>query len=464
MPAVALSIAIVAISIPCSAVAAQASGEWAQYANAADAGFSVAELDDARKYADSVRSAAVMVVHRGRVVVAWGDVNRKFGLHSVRKSLVSGLYGTAVADGKIDLDATLGKLGITDRQPLTDAEKSAKVRHLLLARSGVFLPAAYAPADQDAERPARGTHPPGAHWFYNNWDFNVAGVIYERLTGENLYESFLRRIARPIGMQDYAVSDGLIVLEPSLSSHPAHTFRMSTRDLARFGQLYLQKGKWNGRQIIPEKWIAESTTSPADVVPGQGYAYMWWTYSVGGARSNYPLLKQRAFYQARGTGGQIMFVIPDQELVIVLRGDTDNNRNVGGNATWTIAERILAAKKSEPVAQPRLVALSPVVFQSQVPAPAEPQIISLRREDLEKYVGEYTIGPNAIARVTIHEEKLFMFFPGQGEGQLYATSPNEFTVRVVSGVKVTFDRDAQGASTGVTVKLGNQTMKGPKTK
>ena len=57
------------------------------------------------------------------------------------------------------------------------------------AAAFLFLPAAYAPSDQD-DRPARGSHAPGTHWFYNNWDFNVSGVIIERLTGETVYEVF----------------------------------------------------------------------------------------------------------------------------------------------------------------------------------------------------------------------------------------------------------------------------------
>ncbi|MEO8575184.1 MAG: serine hydrolase, partial [Gemmatimonadales bacterium] len=161
--------------------------EWKQYADPVQAGFSVAKLNEARHYADSVRSAAVMVVYRGRVVAAWGDINRKLGLHSVRKSLVSALYGIAVAEKKIDLDATLGQLGIDEREPLTAAEKQAKVRDVISARSGVYLPAAYAGSEQGTDRPARGAYAPGAHWFYNNWDFNVAGVIYQQRTGEKLY-------------------------------------------------------------------------------------------------------------------------------------------------------------------------------------------------------------------------------------------------------------------------------------
>lgn len=454
-----LSRALLVVGVAVLPIGIAAAQDWQQYADAAEAGFSVAELESARKYADSVRSGAVMVVYRGNVVAAWGDVSRKFRLHSVRKSLVSALYGIAISRGKIDLDASLAQVGINDRQPLTPTERSARIRHLLSATSGVYLPAAYAGTDQDAERPKRGAHAPGTYWFYNNWDFNVAGVIYEKLTDEDLYDSFLRRVARPIGMQDYAVTDGFRVLEPSGSVHPAHTFRMSTRDLARFGQLYLQGGRWNGREVIPASWVRASTSPIVETRPGQGYGYMWWTYAADTAAQRRPAISRRDLYQARGTGGQVMFVIPAEEMVIVMRGDTDNGRGVGGAASWNIAERIVAARKSQPVAAPRMVALAPTAFETQSPPPAEPRIVRLERSQAAKLVGSYAMGEGATARVFQHDGRLFMFFPGRGEGELFALSPTEFTLFVESGVTISFDV-GDGPATGVTVTMGSQTMKG----
>src|SRR5689334_8374852 len=163
-----------------------ASQPWKQYATVADAGFSPSALDSLRRFADSTNVAALMAVYRGNVLMAWGDIERKFQLHSVRKSLVSALYGTAIADGKVKLDVTLGDLGIDDVGKLTTQEKSARVRDVIAAPSGVYLSGAYGGVEQAADRPARGTFAPGTHWYYNNWDFNLAGVLYERLVGESL--------------------------------------------------------------------------------------------------------------------------------------------------------------------------------------------------------------------------------------------------------------------------------------
>ena len=91
-------------------------------------------MEAARKYADNLGSAAIMVVYKGKVLAAWGNVSRKFMCHSMRKSFLSALYGILVEKGKIDLDKTIGELAIDDNSPLTDTEKSVTVRDLLKAR------------------------------------------------------------------------------------------------------------------------------------------------------------------------------------------------------------------------------------------------------------------------------------------------------------------------------------------
>ena len=451
------------LAAPLSQVAVSAQGRpWMQYASPQEAGFSSDKLEATRRFADSVRAAAVMAIYRGRVLVAWGDVARELEAHSVRKSLLSALYGTAVAEGKIDLDRTLAELGIDDTPGLTDVEKGARIRDLIAARSGVFLPAAYAADQQDRDRPARGSHPPGTHWFYSNWDFNVAGVIFEQLTSEQLYEAFARRIARPIGMQDYEPSDGFLVLEPGRSRHPAHTFRMSTRDLARFGQLYLQQGRWDGRQVVRRDWVRESTRPHSEIGPGAGYGYMWWTYAAGSLPERYPALRRHALYQARGTGGQAIFVIPGAELVVVVRGDTDHGRNVAGPSVWAIAEGILAAREGAPVARAAVGPVTVAPLRSQLPAPEPVRFLTLERDSLARYVGDYELAPDAVSRVFLYEGRLFINMPGQGEGELFAVSSSEFTLRVVPGVRVAFGRDSTGAVSGVEVTLGAERMRGRK--
>ena len=154
----------------------------------------------------------------------------------MRKSLYSAMWGIADSRKLIDLNATLATLGVDDDPPLTNDEKAARLIDLLQARSGVYHASAYAPADQEAGLPARGSHAPGTFWAYNNWDFNVAGTMLERVGGKPLGVLFDEWIARPTAMEDFSPDDVFAMREPGSSRWPALTFRMSARDLARFGQ------------------------------------------------------------------------------------------------------------------------------------------------------------------------------------------------------------------------------------
>ncbi len=435
---------------------------WRQYTSAAEGGFSPEKLETARRYADSVRSAAVMVVHNGIVVAAWGDVARKLELHSVRKNLVSSLFGIAAARGTIDLDRTLGSIGIRDRDSLTRREQDARIRDLLAARSGIYLPAAYADQSQDEERPARGSHGPDTHFFYNNWDFNVLGVVYERLTGSSLYDSFAREVAGPVGMEDFSPGDGFLVLEPSRSMHPAHTFRMSTRDLARFGLLYLNGGKWGQRQVIPRVWVDESTRPKSATGDRTGYGYLWWSREPGSMGDAYPEANRRAMYYGTGTGGQLVLVIPSDNLVIIHRGDTDNGRPVSGRAAWQVVERILTAKVGEARRTPATMQLSPSAFDTQLPPARQPNYIDLDSGLIADLSGEYEVAPGAVVRVFEFDGRLFGNFPGQGEAELFGLTSSEFTVRVQHGVRIAFTRDAAGEVTGFNAQIGRETFRGAK--
>jgi CubicO group peptidase (beta-lactamase class C family) len=433
---------------------------WLQYRSPEAAGFSSAKLARAQSYADSVKSGAVMVVYRGAVVVAWGDVSRKLELHSVRKSMVSALFGIAADRHQVSLDATLGELRITDRGALTAVEQGARVRDLLAARSGVFLPAAYADISQDNERPPRGSHAPNTFWFYNNWDFNTLGTIYEQTVEPALYESLAARLARPIGMEDFTPDDGFLVYEPSSSVHPAHTMRMSTRDLARFGQLYLQGGQWNGRQVVPRAWVAESTSPKSNVGQTQrGYGYLWWTQAAGPVGS-YPEVDRRNLFYGSGTGGQLVAVIPSDELVIVHRGDTDHGRNVSGRDAWRIVDLILAARTGEVASTTDRVALSTVPFMSQLPAVQSPTFAALDAAAITDLAGDYEIAPNMVVRVFEFRGKLFGNFPGQGEAELFSLTRDEFTIRVQAGVHLTFERDATGRAIAFSAQIGPRRFRG----
>jgi CubicO group peptidase (beta-lactamase class C family) len=296
-----------------------------------EVGFSSAELEDARAYYEQIGSAAFMALYDGKVFVAWGNVDRKYWLHSIRKPLLGALYGIYVDRGMIDTTATMEELGIDDIPPsLTLEEKQARVADLLKSRSGVYHPAAAEAPEMEAERPERGSHAPGTFFYYNNWDFNVLGAIFEQETGVGIFEAFEEEIAGPIGMEFFRAADGQYQYEPEKSMHPAYPIRMTASDLARFGVLYQKNGRWDGAQIVPEDWIAASTTrhSIDDPESGIGYGMLWHTVPA-----DFPYDLGPAFAHS-GIGVHLVYVIPTDRLVFVNRVNTD--------VPWTITmEEIL---------------------------------------------------------------------------------------------------------------------------
>ena len=170
----------------------------------AQSGWSPKWLAAAEEWSRAIGSSAVVVVQHGAIVASWGDTNADLLLNSARKSLLSALIGIAVAKHQIDLNATMGELGIDDNPPaLTQSEKQATVLDLLEAQSGVYHAANYETPLMAAKRPPRGSHPPGTFWYYNNWDFNALGSIYQHAAGESVFSAFAQQIATPLQMQDF---------------------------------------------------------------------------------------------------------------------------------------------------------------------------------------------------------------------------------------------------------------------
>ncbi|MFS8110699.1 serine hydrolase [Rhizobium jaguaris] len=317
--------------------------EWTMANEPDDLGWSRAGLANAYEFAASIGSSAIMIVQNGLVVSTWGTVADVTGIASMRKSLLSALIGTHEVEGTIDLNATLADLGIDDCEPaLTLAEKQATVADLLMSRSGIY----HAAADQNpAMLPPRGIHRPGEQWFYNNWSFNILGVILERLTGVPIAEDFSRRIAQPLRMQDFQPQHFYFKTIPQ-SLHPAYKIRMSARDLARVGLLFMNSGRWDGVQLIPEEWVRRSVKPYTDLGRGAGFGYSWWTgrYIL---RSTATLVhrhqEEKQFYWASGLGHQYIMVLPDIGTVMVHRV-TDSDNGPRGEQIEQLQAMLLASR------------------------------------------------------------------------------------------------------------------------
>ncbi len=319
------------------------------------AGYSPEGLERLRQALRDAGSDSLLLLHDGKVFFEYGDIHRKLLLHSMRKPLLNALYGIHAARGEVDLDASLAQLGIDDLPPaLTDEERRARLEDVLKSRSGVYHPAAAESEGMAASRPPRGAHAPGTHYYYNNWDFNVAGRILERATGERLYDLFDREIARPLGMRDYrnrivvAADDGKLAdpdadgyyqYERDKSRYPAWHFRMSAHDLALFGQLYLQRGQWRGRQLVPADWIARSTQPYSIEDAEYGLAYgMLWNVLVPATPEETP-----SFYHT-GVGVHMLGVYPKHRLVMVHRVDTERAYRFNDGDLYRIIRLMHAAR------------------------------------------------------------------------------------------------------------------------
>jgi len=299
--------------------------KWKVMKNPARHGWSIEKVKAALDFARASGSSAVMIVQDGLVVDQFGDIDKKISSYSVRKSLISALYGIYSAEGVIDINQTLEQLGIDDNPPgLTKGEKQARIVDLLRARSGVYHPVDFETQYMIKIRPQRSSHPPGTFWYYNNWDFNVLGTILEKKTGLSIGEAFYRRLAVPIGMQDFRPED-VYYMDGPISMHRAYHFEITARDMARFGLLYLRKGRWKNKQIIPEAWVEKNTHTDEMIqwhgLDAGGYENLWWLEYHGA--SLYGSRLPAGMYVASGAGVHIVMVIPSLKLVIVSRVDND---------------------------------------------------------------------------------------------------------------------------------------------
>ncbi|WP_249777714.1 serine hydrolase domain-containing protein [Paenalkalicoccus suaedae] len=290
---------------------------WETHESLESAGFNPAALEQARNYYESLNSTAAMVIYEGKVLFSWGDVTKNTNAHSVRKSFISALIGNEIERGTLSLEQTLEDLSVEDDTPLTSLEKRANLSHLMTSSSGVYLPAGEESFGMRLSRPARGSNFPGQHYYYNNWDFNVLGTIYNQQTERDVFEDFYENIAVPLGMEDFSLSNTYYKHEDRRSRHPSYLFRMSARDMARFGQLYLQEGEWEGEQLVSKEWIKEST-SAQKTVPSNSvfdYGYLWWV-------STTPPYSDLGLYSAVGRYGQSIDIVPELDLVFVHRVDS----------------------------------------------------------------------------------------------------------------------------------------------
>jgi CubicO group peptidase (beta-lactamase class C family) len=275
-----------------------------------------------------------MLLRHGKVIAEgwWSPYQRNdpHMLFSLSKSFTSTAVGLAVAEGRLSVDDTVISF-FPDEAPAAPNEHLAamRVRHLLAMSTGHdtdTMPPMIARNDGNwingfFEVPVE--HAPGTHFLYNTGATYMLSAILQKLTGQKLVDYLEPRLFAPLGIHGARWEES-----PQRINTGGFGLSITTEDIARFGQLYLQKGVWHGKQIVPAGWIAEATALHTDNGSDpnsewtQGYGYQFWR-----CRHN--------AYRGDGAFGQYCIVMPDQDAVMAITaGLSDMQKPM--NLIWDI--------------------------------------------------------------------------------------------------------------------------------
>ncbi len=284
---------------------------------------------------------SLMIVRHGKVVAEgwWApyDAESPHMLYSLSKSFTSTAVGLAIADGKLSLDDTVLSF-FPDDAPAEPSNnlKSMRVRDLLRMATGhqvePNLNASDAPWTKTfLAQPV--PFKPGTHFLYNTPATYMLSAIVQKVTGQTTLDYLRPRLFEPLGIKDPTWGTS-----PQGVSLGGYGLNVRTEDIARFGQLYLQKGVWQGKPLLPAAWVQAATS--LQIANGsnpksdwdQGYGYQFWR-------------SQNGAYRGDGAFGQYCLVLPEQDAVIAITSGCKDMQAVL-NLVW---EKLLPAMQNGPL-------------------------------------------------------------------------------------------------------------------
>jgi CubicO group peptidase (beta-lactamase class C family) len=287
-------------------------------------------VEEAEQKIDALHS--VMIVRHGQVVAEgwWSPyaANEPHMLFSLSKSFTSTAVGLAVADGKLKVDDLVLSF-FPDEAPKEPSAnlRAMRVRDLLTMSTGHHEEnIAKFPYTADGsvvkaflDRPV--PHKPGTFFVYNTPATYMLSAIVQKVTGQTVLDYLRPRLFEPLGIENPtwdASKQGV--------SMGGFGLNVRTEDIARFGQLYLQKGQWQGKQLVPAAWVDAATarqmsngSSPSSDWE-QGYGYQFWRSRHG-------------FYRGDGAHGQFCLILPQYDAVIAITSGTRDMASVM-NLVW----------------------------------------------------------------------------------------------------------------------------------
>jgi CubicO group peptidase (beta-lactamase class C family) len=311
---------------------------------------------------DGIRE--LVVIRNGYMIFKGGDIDNLHGIWSLTKSFTSTVLGLLVDDGKAKLD-TLAK----DHIPSMAATyPTVTLRHFTTMTSGYYA-VGDEPRGGYKHGPSRTPFklaktplfaPPGSKYAYWDSAMNQFANVLTRIANEPIEELFKRRAADPIGMNrekwnwgDFGKVDGIVVNGGS-GNNNKHIF-ICARELARFGQLFLNCGNWKGKQLISKDWVDAATKShvPASLplhqlsgADGRGvYGFNWWVNGVGENGNRKWPGAPVGTYAASGYNNNDMFIIPQWNMVIVRLGLDQRERRITDTIYSTFLEKVGRAIK-----------------------------------------------------------------------------------------------------------------------
>lgn len=296
------------------------------FASPEDMGMSSSKLEEARAYAmrPDHETQSVVVVRGGAIVGEWfaegADADSWATSWSMAKSFTSALVGIAIDEGWIDgvdepLSAFYPEWSGTPKGEI-------RLRSLLHMQSGIAYYEDYADLER-SDTIKMGLSPdalgyveslplevaPDSRWAYASSDTLLLGGVLERVTGRSASDLARERLFEPLGMHraEWWVDGAGHSLSFCCIDAP-------TRELAKFGLLFLRNGQWGSSSIVSPEWVERSTLG--DRAPlNPGYAYQWWNRDID---PNSPLPSD--VYSARGEDEQVIYVVPSLDLVVVRSG------------------------------------------------------------------------------------------------------------------------------------------------
>ena len=313
-----------------------------------DLGFDPARLAAIAALAKAADSDCFAVVRHGRMVGQWywkgSGPTTTHEVFSATKSFTSTLVGLAQADGKLRI-SDLASTYIPQWKGTASA--GVTVRDLISNDSGRhwdfrsdYVDMAVRARDKNAFAIGLGQDvPPGTRWVYNNSAIQTLSQVLRRATGVEAADYAEQRIFLPIGMASTSINK-------DLAGHTL-TFmgvQSTCGDMARYGELMLRQGRWNGRPVVPASWVAAATGQPSTPL-NAGYGYLWWLNRPGrqaggdqatGGNAKVRAARQRVpsapadMYWALGLGNQIIQIDPSSDTVVVRIGPGVEPKGVPG--------------------------------------------------------------------------------------------------------------------------------------